>query len=331
MTNNLVIKSFNRIHSYRTGILSLFVILSLLLFNLAYSHGINYDIGDKRKMYMECNGNGLPVVILLAGYPMRGDFAWNTPMTGKTNNPTVYSEVSKFTTVCTYDRPGTIIATDDSFTMSRSTPVKQPVNVNEQVADLEALIKAASIPKPFIIVAHSAGGLIARMYAFKHPKDIDGMILLDVTTEDLKDKWNRKEWTVFDYSINILTDERLYKHPEFEWLDMDVSFYQMQTAMGKGKNRVKLTIPRTVVMTADKKPVAEEIIKLELWPSWVTQDMANNIFNSIQISQNELANSFDPIAKHITKTNSAHAIQQEQPQLVINEIKMMVDESRKHG
>lgn len=304
----------------------IFTLLILTLCNISYSQGKLYDIGNNRKIYMECSGSGFPVVMLLAGYPMRGDFSWNTP--GKSGK-TVFSQVSKFTTVCTYDRPGTILIKGENFEMSRSTPVKQPVNVVEQVADLDALIKSANIHKPFIIVAHSAGGLIARMYAFTHPKDLAGLILLDVTTEDLKDKWNRKEWTIFDYSINVLVDEQLYQHPEYEWLDMDVSFYQMQKAMGKGKNRVKLNIPKTVVMTADEIPNAAGIVKIGLWPEWATQEIANDIVKKVHLSQDELAQSFNPQAKYITKTNSGHNIQQDQPQLVIDEIKTMVDEARK--
>lgn len=298
----------------------IFTLLILLLSNLTYSQGKLYNIGDNRKIYMECSGSGYPVVMLLAGYPMRGDFSWNTSSTGKT----VFSEVSKFTTVCTYDRPGTILIKGEEFEMSRSTPVKQPVNVLDQVHDLQALIQSANIHKPFIMVAHSAGGLIARMYAFTHPKDLAGLILLDVTTEDLKDKWNRKEWTIFDYSINVLVDEQLYQHPEYEWLDMNVSFYQMQKAMGKGKDRVKLNIPKTVVMRADQKPVAAEVIKIGLWPNWVTQETADDIIKKVYLSQDELAQSFNPAAKYITKTNSGHNIQQEQTQMVVDEIKAMV-------
>jgi len=82
---------------------------------------------------MECKGKGKPTVLLIAGYPMRGDYAWNTPLPGK-ESATVYSEVSKFTRVCLYDRPGTMTIHGDTFEMSRSTPTNQPVNVVNQVS-----------------------------------------------------------------------------------------------------------------------------------------------------------------------------------------------------
>lgn len=302
-------------------------IIAMIFCNISYGKGTYYDIGGHRKIYMECAGSGKPVVLLIAGLKDRGDYSFDYLDSGS-QSPTVFSAVSKFTTVCMYDRPGTLIIKNDDFEMSRSTPVKQPITVNDQVKDLEALIRVANIQKPFIIVAHSAGGLIARMYAYKHTKDLVGLMLLDVTTEDLKDKWDRKEWTIFDYSSNVLLDEKLYQHKELEWLDFNLSFYQMQKAMGIGRNRIKLRIPHVVVLSADKTARADEVIKMGFWPDWVTQATADDIIKNILLSQDELASSFNPPAKHIKKTNSGHKIQSEQPQLVIDEIKAMVDENR---
>lgn len=303
------------------------LLITLLTSMLAFGKDASYDIGNQRKIYMQCAGTGLPVVLMIAGYPERGDFAFDTLEPGM-HSETVYSAVSKFTTVCIYDRPGTITVHDDTFEMSRSTPVKQPVTVNDQVKDLEALIKVSGIRKPFILLAHSAGGLIARMYAFKHPQNLLGLILLDVTTEDLKDKWGRKEWTIFDYSTNVLLDEELYQQKDLEWQDFDVSFYQLQQAMGKGKDRIKIRIPRTVVFTADKLPEVQGLVRSGRWPEWATQEIANDVMAKIKQSQDELARSFYPAAKHITRTNSGHKIQAEQPQLVVDEIRAMVQSAR---
>jgi pimeloyl-ACP methyl ester carboxylesterase len=288
-----------------------------------------YAIDHQRKMYLETAGRGTPVVLMIAGYKERGDYAFDTvDCTPKTES--VFSAISKFTTATTYDRPGTINISGDSFAMSRSTPVAQPVTVNDQVSDLEAIIKSAKIEKPFILLAHSAGGLIARLYAFKHPQDIAGMVLLDVTTEDLKDKWDRKEWTIFDYSNNVLLDERLYQRKDLEWMDMPVSFFQMQNLMGKGKNRAKLRTPHTVVLTADKKVKAADMTQSEMWPNWVTQKTADDIVAKVLVAQNELVDSFVPPAEHITQTNSGHKIQAEQPQLVVEVVRTMVEQVRAH-
>jgi hypothetical protein len=77
------------------------------------------DIGEGRKMYMECIRSGSPTTILIAGYTERGDSSWNTFPPGQAGSP-VFFEVGKFTRVCTYDRPGTI---GKGFEKSRSDPI----------------------------------------------------------------------------------------------------------------------------------------------------------------------------------------------------------------
>src|SRR6266542_4283095 len=62
------------------------------------------EIGDGRKMYLECRGSGSPTVILESGY--RNDAAiWSAPLEPRMT--TVFPQVAKFTRVCAYDSPGT--------------------------------------------------------------------------------------------------------------------------------------------------------------------------------------------------------------------------------
>ena len=122
------------------------------------------DIGSGRKMYLECRGTGSPTVFIVPGGRAAAD-EW-------TNDSPVFADVAKFTRVCAYDRPGTPLANDSP---SRSDPVPMPITVADSVADLHALVHAAKIETPFVIVGHSLGGLIVRLYAMTYPKDVDGM------------------------------------------------------------------------------------------------------------------------------------------------------------
>ena len=47
--------------------------------------------------------------------------------------------------------------------------------------DLAALLAAAGIPPPYVLVAESFGGLIALIYAAAHPKDVAGMVFVDAS------------------------------------------------------------------------------------------------------------------------------------------------------
>jgi hypothetical protein len=79
------------------------------------------DIGGGRKMYLECHGSGSLTVVLVSGLDSAAD-AW----TGYQAHPSlaVFAGVARFTRVCAYDRPGTLVG--DDLMPSRSTPVPQP-------------------------------------------------------------------------------------------------------------------------------------------------------------------------------------------------------------
>ena len=122
------------------------------------------DIGGGRKMYLECRGSGSPTVVFVAG--LKGSAEdWNI---AEKQAPTVFAEVAKFTRACAYDRPGTPVGEKPS----RSDPVQQPTTARDAVSDLHALLSAAKEPTPYVIVGHSYGGLVAKLYARIYPQDV---------------------------------------------------------------------------------------------------------------------------------------------------------------
>ena len=149
------------------------------------------DIGG-RKLYVECRGQGSPTVILEAGANGRAD-VWSRDNLHPAGARTmVFPGVAAFTRVCAYDRPGTIGEVNPDldphgppFFPSRSDPVPQPRTTRDMVADLHALLRAADIRGPYVLVAHSAGGLVVRLYASMYPDEVVGMARLDSTHEDV--------------------------------------------------------------------------------------------------------------------------------------------------
>jgi pimeloyl-ACP methyl ester carboxylesterase len=117
------------------------------------------DIGGRR-INMHCAGTGTPTVILMAGL-----FSWSV-VWYKTQ-----PVIAQKTRVCAFDRAG----------YGFSDPAPKPQIDSEVVDDLRATLQAASIPGPYVLVGHSLGGIEARLYAERWPKEVVGMVLDDTS------------------------------------------------------------------------------------------------------------------------------------------------------
>lgn len=126
--------------------------------------GERIDIGG-RHLHMDCKGDAAgPTVIFEAGlsqYTARSAFA------------KVQDAVAPFAHACTYDRAG----------LGWSDPVAGARTQQDMVADLHALIAAKKLRTPLVIVGHSVGGLLARLYAREHPDEVAGLVLVDASPE----------------------------------------------------------------------------------------------------------------------------------------------------
>jgi pimeloyl-ACP methyl ester carboxylesterase len=64
-----------------------------------------------------------------------------------------------------------------------SDPGPLPRTASAIVSDLRAALKAAGIPPPYVLAGWSFGGLIMRLFAFNHPRDVVGMVMVDSSSE----------------------------------------------------------------------------------------------------------------------------------------------------
>ena len=124
--------------------------------------GRRFDVGGF-KMHIDCTGEGSPTVILDSGL---GDtyLAWRK----------VQPELAKFTRVCSYDRAG----------LGYSESSSQPRTSKVIAAELHALLQAADIAPPYVLVGHSVGGFDVRLYASLYPTEVAGMVLVDASHPD---------------------------------------------------------------------------------------------------------------------------------------------------
>jgi pimeloyl-ACP methyl ester carboxylesterase len=263
------------------------------------------DIGGGRKMYMECHGKGKgsPTVVLISG--TRGAYDDWTSVIDSKDEPkpsasAVFPQVGKFTRVCAYDRPGT---TRLDGALSPTTPVRQPTTAQEGAEDLHALLRAAKQKGPYVIVAHSWGGLISRLYASTYPDEVSGLVLLDPGSEFMQETLPPALWTLF-----VRESKKLGNPITLEAVDYRPSVRALRAAPAvRG-------IP-AVVLSSDK-----------CWfgfPGFAAKETCS----AWNAAQDLLAAHLD--AKHITHTNSSHFIQGGNPKLVIDTVRKVVGAARK--
>ncbi len=116
-----------------------------------------YDIGPCR-LHLDRQGNGEPVVVLEAGIA-GSSLGWAT----------VQQKLARFTSVCSYDRAG--LGWSDDCALPRSA--------TQLAEELHTLLDRAGIVSPCILVGHSFGGLLVRVYCHSYPERVAGLVLLD--------------------------------------------------------------------------------------------------------------------------------------------------------
>lgn len=121
------------------------------------------DVGGYR-LHINCQGQGSPTVVIEAG---SGDFSLSWGQ--------IQREVARFTRVCTYDRAG--------LGWSERNP--QSPTAQNRVEDLHTLLARSGIQPPYVLVGHSLGGLLARLYAHEHGDQVVGMVLVEAVHEEM--------------------------------------------------------------------------------------------------------------------------------------------------
>ena len=190
------------------------------------------NIGGGREMYMECQGTGYPTVVFVAGAQDRAE-TWST--TKDPSKQAVLPAIAETNRVCAYDRPGTLLATGEGpedFKPSRSDPVDQPTTLQDHVDDLHALLKASGEGKrPYVVVGHSMGGAVSRLYASEYPEEVSGLVLVDPTPHEAANLITEEEWDLWKPLLGgPPSEEALELYPALEWSDNDQNRVQASNA-----------------------------------------------------------------------------------------------------
>jgi pimeloyl-ACP methyl ester carboxylesterase len=259
-----------------------------------------FDVGDGRKMYLECHGWGSPTVILEAGF-RNSSGIWH--ISDNANQASVWDGVGTMTRVCAYDRPGTTLGAEKS---SKSDPVPMPRTGPEIVHELHALLRSAHVPGPYILVAHSLGGIFSRLYASAYPDSIIGLVLVDAFPENIAQLLGNRDGAIF-LELVVQVPDAFKDYKGLENVDLPELVQWMQNTA-----REKPLRPMPLVVLARGKPIA--------LPKSLPDVFSEHLESAWRKGQLYLA-SLIPGSEFVVARESEHYIEVEQPELVVDAVR----------
>jgi pimeloyl-ACP methyl ester carboxylesterase len=284
------------------------------------------DVGGY-KMHINCMGQGNLTVILESGW---SDFSvlWTH----------VQPEIAQFTRVCSYDRAG--------YGWSDSSP--NPRTANTMVEDLHALLVNANLQGPYMLVGHSMGGVLMRVYAHNYPEDVVGMVLVDSVHEE--------QFLRYPEAVAEATQDALGQFRMLGLLSSTGALaFMPQNIPNRGLPDDALAQYRAILSTtrnfetyiAEWNTLEEsyaEVLSMQITsfgdmplivlsrglpnPSPLLSDIENQqVWEIMQEWQSEMVG-LSSESKQIIAEQSGHHIQLDQPELVIEAVREMVNTNR---
>ena len=239
----------------------------------AGGHSLNLLIGGQR-------GEAKPAVILEGGFGT-GIASWST----------VQREIAKFAQVVSYDRAG----------LGQSDPGPKPRDAKSIATELHTALQKAGIKPPYVLVGHSLGGPLVRVFAGMYPTEVAGLVLIDPAQEAFRVYMKTNPPPGFKEEEAKIA--KAPQGPRDEYAAIDATFEQARAA------KVPSGIPVTLMtaMQDDSMPAETRRVWAEKHKEWIEKV---------------------PGGKHIVAEKSGHAIQAQEPALVIETIRHMVEPAR---
>lgn len=271
--------------------------------NASASTGLvtDIDVGG-RTMHLVCVGptdTGEPTILLEAGGG--GDYlSWSE----------VTREMQSTHRLCAYDRAGLGLS-DPPTEASRTTA--------NQVADLRALLGAASVGGPFVIGAHSYGATVAILFTQAYPEEVVGLLFVDpqsprfIAGHALPVPAAGEPASVTDFRNEMVTfDDDPSLNPEH--LHIRPSLAEAAAALDAPG---PLFGDRPVmVLSADRSPGAQSGLPPEFAETfdaaWVTGQQ--------ELADESTAGSFEEVS------GTGHEIQADRPQAVIDALEKILQD-----
>jgi pimeloyl-ACP methyl ester carboxylesterase len=254
-------------------------------------------IGNARTLYLFCRGSGAPTVILETGFSGTSD-DWSA----------VQPAVARRTRTCAYDRAG----------LGDSPPIPGVHDASQEIADLWRLLGHAAIRPPYIVVGASYGGLLARLFAHAHPRQVRGIVLVDAMGHN-QDRRLLPVWRAQSAAVRSQVPKPLTPaHP----VDSGVNLLA-----GEDLDARVRSLGDTPLIVITRGRIEDLGI-----PSPLPGPIRRPVAQIWQTMQNELAG-LSPDSIHVVALRSGHSIQSfadGQPDVVIAAVLAVIRAARTH-
>jgi pimeloyl-ACP methyl ester carboxylesterase len=319
-------------HSWFRRIARLLIVLVLLLAVAGFLYENISEARDRRfnpmpgklvdvggfKMHIDCTGEGSPTLILDSGL---GDsyISWRK----------VQPQIAKFTRVCSYDRAG--LGYSDSSSRPRTSQV--------MAEELHALLQAAGIAPPYVLVGHSMGGYDIRLYASQYRDEVAGMVLVDASHPD-----QEKRFPAALKSLDAKWTRRL------EFMEFAMPFGVPRLSGFCSANAVvraaECNLHTLREKVAEEKALSESAAQAaataalsDLPLAVLSHDpeehsvpgIAPDVMKSVEAAWSQLQEELAHLSTRGTRTiakNSSHYIQMDRPDRVVEAVHAVLDEAR---
>lgn len=212
----------------------------------------------------------------------------------------VFEQIAEHVTVIRYSRVGN----------GNSTAIRRHFTSRDYADYASELLGKLEITQPVIMVAHSYGGSVARDFAAAYPEQIKALLMLDPSSEHDVDILRAIDLEVGNRQIAEIKLDDMKNGMSNQYLD----FWSKRPLPDYPQIR---DIPVTVITSVRKIEEPENLFFTdqgrvmwgELWQGW--------------------ANDF-PQGRSVLTEESGHFIQFDQPELVLNELMLLMQKLDKH-
>jgi len=194
--------------------------------------------------------------------------------------------------VIAYNRPG----------VGNSSKPTQPQTGSHMVESLKAVLHAANLKSPYVLVGHSLGGLIVNLFARQYPSEVSSAILIEATApKDIAALLMHEN--ALQRAIRSFLDKIAPPNPNAETQHVEKTVIEIAGASAFP------TIPLTVI--SGGKPAM----------AWATKAQA---LTARAAHQKELV-ALSSLGKHLIAARSGHFPQFSEPELVVSAIREMAN------